>query len=262
MDLYDRNYKILTYEEIKEIETINQSCKKQYGKFQITDSKIYSEYPKAYRFYNSLFPNNYLSNLDLRDTDKLNEQLNEFKKILTSEREILSFIRDNKAYFIIGSLFKYFPFGHHAAYLFPEFQLGTSYQADYLLVGKSSGGHFFVFVEFESPTGDITLSDGNFGQVFRKGISQVKDWERWLEANFGSLKETFTKYKNDSESLPDEFYSYDRSRIYYIVIAGRRSNFKGKTYREKEFGKRESLIILHYDHLLESSQEIINSPTY
>ena len=39
--------------------------------------------------------------------------------------------------------------GNHGAYLFPEFQLGSSYKADYLLLGKSSGGFEFIFVELE-----------------------------------------------------------------------------------------------------------------
>ena len=64
--------------------------------------------------------------------------------------------------------------GHHGAYLFPEFPLGTSYKADYLLIGNGSGGHEFIFIELENPKGNITLQNGELGNTFRKGILQVR----------------------------------------------------------------------------------------
>lgn len=261
MDLYERNYKMLTSDEEEEIEKINAEINTRPGEFKIKSS-LYSKYPKAYRFNSSYFPNNFLDPAELHENKKLNIQVDDFSNSLTSEREILNSIRNNKTYFIIGSLFGLFNFGHHSAYLFPEFELGTSFKSDYLLIGEGSGGHYFVFVELEAPTGDITLADGNFGQVFRKGIAQIKEWESWLEANFGNLKETFNKFKNNKTSLPNEFYSFDRSRINYIVIAGRRTDFSEKTYREKELERRNSLFILHYDNLIDSARDIIDRPAY
>lgn len=67
---------------------------------------------------------------------------------------------------------------NHEAYLFPEFQLGNLYKADYLLMGKSSVGFEFIFIELESPYGKITLNDGQLGAEFRDGISQLEDWKR------------------------------------------------------------------------------------
>lgn len=61
------------------------------------------------------------------------------------ERELASL---NRYYHIIGSLLSGLSFhtGHHAAYLFPEFQLGTADHVDYLIVVKGSGGYEFVLV--------------------------------------------------------------------------------------------------------------------
>ena len=74
-------------------------------------------------------------------------------------------------------------------HLFPEFQLGGLYKADYLLVGMSSGGFEFIFVELKNPYGKITLKDGQSGAEFRNGISQLEDWKRWLPSNYSSFGE-------------------------------------------------------------------------
>ena len=104
------------------------------------------------------------------------EQLNEeFCALIhdanTNERNVLRFINHRPAYHIIAGVFKYYNFGHHDAYVFPEFALGK-YIADYLLIGKSSGGYEFVFVELEHPNGRTTLKSGHEGETFRKQKSK------------------------------------------------------------------------------------------
>lgn len=130
--------------------------------------------------------------VELQDGDRLRKQLEDFEQLLDSdsvdERAILTFINRKHAYFVVAALLKsYFHFGHHEAHLFPEFQLGNSYQVDYLLAGKSSGGWEFVFVELESPNGSTTLANGELGSSIRKGLAQVADWSVWLEAHYGAV---------------------------------------------------------------------------
>ncbi|MEL6441206.1 MAG: Shedu anti-phage system protein SduA domain-containing protein [Cyanobacteria bacterium J06621_8] len=158
---------------------------------------------------------------------------------------------------------EYFNFGHHGAYLFREFQLGNSYKVDYLLIGKNSGGWHFVFVELEAVQGRITKEDGSLGEVFRMGLEQVSDWNRWLEAKYSALRETFDKYKKLDSSLPDEFTQLDTTRIHYVVVAGRRKDFKERTYRiRRENQKRSSGLLLHYDNLIDTAENIIGKSTY
>lgn len=226
-------------------------------------------YPKAARMCLSLFPNNYLDVAELRDTERLITANEEFFSLLNdeacTERNILNFIKDKKYYHIIGSLILGLSIntGNHGAYLFPEFQLGNSYKADYLIMGESSGGYEFVFVELESPYGKITLKDGQLGEEFRDGISQLEDWRRWLPTNYISFGEIMRKYKNSSLDLPEEFYTLDMSRFHYVVIAGRRTDFKDKTYiikREKK--KTDDINIIHYDNLFDFSNNLIGKITY
>ncbi len=267
MKLYKRDYTELTAEEFAEWNSIRESeIVRKSGNLLIRQSRFH-DYPKAARHFDSLFPNNYLDPVDLKDKEKLLEKVALFNDALNSEevteRIILNFISEQQTYFIIASMLKeYFHFGHHDTFLFPEFQLGNSYQADYLLVGRCSDGWNFVFVELEAPLGQITLKDGELGTSFRKGIEQVKNWDVWLEAHYSSLRETFDKYRREGENLPDEFFTLDKSRINYVVVAGRRGDFSKKTYRERRNLKKNSVLILHYDNLIDTSKNIIGQSTY
>lgn len=143
---------------------------KLYNEYKEKSSKIYpagliNEYPDKVRFCTTLFPGNYLDERILNRSDELEDLCNLFLPLLnnpeTGERDILNFIRDNRAYHLIGSIQKKnYNFGHHGTYIFPEFQLGSSYQVDYLILGKNSDGYHFVFVELESPYGKISIGDG------------------------------------------------------------------------------------------------------
>ena len=115
----------------------------------------------------------------------------------------------------------------------------------------------------EHPYGNVTKQDGNLGEVFRKGIEQTKDWKRWLDRNYQSLRENFANNIKDHDRLPSEFIEYDSTRIHYVVIAGRRENFKENTYCiKREYQKDQNILLLHYDNLLDFSKNIIGKLSY
>lgn len=270
MNLYERDFTKLTAKEdtawraIKEQEHVSG----EWGELG-AKRNLFREYPKAARHFVQLFPNHYLDIVELENECQLREQVKTFSNLLESEgvneRAILNHIKCTRAYFIIGAILKsfYHRFGHHEAYLFPEFQLGNTYQVDYLLVGRGSGGWEFVFVEFEAPTGQITTANGDLGSSFRKGLAQVADWDKWLEARYVSLKETFDKHRQLSAALPDEFTSMDKSRLHFAVVAGRRVDFQDKTYRiRRKKLTDERCLLLHYDNLVDAAQNVIGKATY
>lgn len=185
--LYERDYHLgLTETEEQQYEEITgrKFWEKRVSGFGRVNN--FMAYPKAARMCKSLFPNNYLDVAELRDVERLEHANEEFLSLLDNtectERSILNFIREKEYYHIIGSIIwgLSINIGNHGAYLFPEFQLGSSYKADYLLLGKCSGGFEFIFVELESPYGNITLKDGQLGAEFRDGISQLEDWKRYI----------------------------------------------------------------------------------
>lgn len=230
---------------------------------------LYKEYPKSVRHHLSLFPNNFLDAVDLsKSRERLKKTLVDFDKLLndinTTERKILNFIKENRAYFIIGSILKNnYLFGHHSLFIFPEFPLTPNYQVDYLLVGKNSYGFHFVFVELENPYCNITLQDGSYGNTIRKGLNQVADWKIWLEANFHHLRLIFEEYKNKTITVPKEFSIFDETRIHFAVVAGRRTDYNDKTYRfRREYLQNEKINVIHYDNLLDYSNETIGTFSY
>ena len=270
--LSTRDYRTLTKEEESELLMANEylaTCKEKNTIAVSAEEllKYHSLKPTAAYHYESLFPNNHLSPDDLDDKEKLSKIESEFIKLLEndiSERNILNFINKNSYYNLIASLFQSgYTFGHHDAYLFKEFEFPSTYKADYLLVGKNSHGYHFLFIELENPYGSITKSNGNFGTTIRKGIEQVKDWDKWIEGNYHSMNLIFRKYKNERIELPTEFNTLDKSRINYIVIAGRRSDFTEKTYEEKrKLARNENIQIMHYDNLVDSFRKLQSTYNY
>ncbi len=267
MELYTRNFLDgLTADEEKEYERILSEETKGAGGFG--RKNLYHLYPEAARHFRTLFPNHHLDIVDVKANPNFETINEDFKNLILrniTERSILNYINQNHAFHIIAAILQgaNFSFGHHCTYLFPEFQLGTSYKADYLLIGRSSGGHEFVFVELENPYEQITIQNGELGTTFRKGISQVNDWRRWLEENYSSLSEYFEKHSKRGEPLPREFHKYDATRIHYVVVAGMRKDFRDKTYRiAREYRDREKIQLLHYENLYDYACKIPSLSTF
>jgi hypothetical protein len=271
MTLYERNFNTITdeenllWEEIKEQEKVVVNGQPS----DIIRKSLYSNYPGAVRHFLSLFPNNHLDSVELRTEIKiLNEKLKSFNILLDSkqitERHILNFIKDENAHFIIGSILKSnYRFGHHSLFIFPEYKLPPNYQVDYLIVGKNSDGYHFVFVELENPYGQITISDGSYGETIRKGIKQIEDWEIWLESNFSTLRLVFEQSLKKTEKLPNEFTVFDKTRMHFVVVAGRRTDYNEKTYRlQRNNLEQRKLQVFHYDNLVDFATETIGTHTY
>jgi hypothetical protein len=266
MKLYTRDFSKLTDEELSSKTKFEEIRRKIHSRddFNI----IPKEHFKSIMHYNSYFPNNYLCHTDLSpkndDFFAITEiflNLIDDKSII--ERKILKFIKEYEAYFIIASIVKDYSFGHHSLFVFPEFQLSNDYKPDYVIVGKNSDGHHFIFVELESPYGNIIIGDGNFGEAIRTGINQTRDWNVWLQKNFSQIRQEFEKYSKENDILPNEFHNFDATRIHYVVIAGRRTDFdeKSRRLRREEFDTRKTKI-MHYDNLIETAQRVIKEKSY
>ena len=266
MKLYQRDYsKGPTESEIKEYELIREAEKEG---MIIGRKNLYYKYPEAIRHYKSLFPNNHIELIDWKMSGKMNELTEEFTHIVhdqnSGERDILNFINHKPAQYIIGSLLTYKNFGHHETYIFPEFSIGNGiYYADYLIVGKSSGGYEFVFVELEAPNKSTTIRSGYEGQATRSGLNQISDWKCQIEADFISITKEFEKNCIDVEKLPIEFRQYDSTRMHYMVITGLRDDYNDVTYRIRRAKvKEQGIEMYHYDNLIDLSKSLEEKNTF
>lgn len=267
MHIYQRDYNQLTVDEKTKYEEIKI---KETKDTQLGMINLYCEYPAAVKHYLSLFPNNHIFLNDVKKSCDIHSINMQFSSLVhsetTNERDIIRFINHSaKAYYIICSIFNAggYNFGHHDAYVFPEYRLGDDYRADYLLIGKNSGGYEFIFVELEKPNGRVTLQDGNPGQVMRLGNFQINDWKSWVDSNFHKLKNFFDSEKRKDVELPDEFYKFDSTRVHYVVVAGTRETYNEKTY---QFRRREKLnsniVYLHYDNLIDASERLLEHNSF
>ncbi|MEJ2881522.1 Shedu anti-phage system protein SduA domain-containing protein [Pedobacter sp. GR22-6] len=266
--LYQRDYRILTAEEQASYDQA-QAMANKIPDFSTDDLFDFHEMmPAAGYYYESLFPNNFLSTEALEDVPLYEAKLAGYEKVISDpksrERDALNYIKNEESYFIIASMLKTgFWFGHHEAYLFKEFELPPHFKADYVIVGKNSGGYEFVFVELESIYGQITKGDGDLGTCFRAGLAQIDDWDTYIEANFSTINLVFEKAKMPGVILRDEFRKLDKTRIHYAVVAGRRSDFNDKTRRiQRQHREQGKTHLFHYDNLIDSANSLIKEGNY
>ncbi|WP_216070286.1 DUF4263 domain-containing protein, partial [Acinetobacter johnsonii] len=62
-----------------------------------------------------------------------------------------------------------------------------------------------------------------------------------------------------NESLPNEFCNFDRTRIHYVVVAGKRNDFNDRTYRLVREFRNKNIHFIHYDNLMDACDELIIS---
>lgn len=260
MELYTRDFKKgPTVEEQNEFdEIIKREKEGKTGKF--VRINLYNHYPEAIRHYKSLFPNNHIDLIDCKDkidllTDSFSVLVHDEK---TTERDILNFINHKPAHFIIGSLLINERFGRHGTYIFPEFSIGNGkYYADYLVVGKNSGGYEFMFVELEAPNGSTTIKNGYAGKATRAGLNQIDDWKIEIEGNYSAIADEFKKLAKDNVELPREFIELDTTRMHYVEVVGLRKDYEAFTYTKRRRREMEQNIIsYHYDNLIDFSRSL------
>lgn len=259
MFLHERDYtKYINEEEKKayEEETKVQNRKglksnRQFPRFSHPDEDI-----RNFIWYRrSMFPNNYLNFRDYKAVD-FDEEAAKYNEVIcssTNEQEIQRYIKNGRKWFIPGSIFLDYNFGHHDAYLFPEQKLGNDYIADYMLLGKSSDGYSIVLVEFEKAKTPYTLSNSNTeAESVRKGITQIKDWKRWVDQN----RDYFMKNIGISQNGID----IPTHRIFYYLVVSRREHMSdiAKDVRSQTMYEMNNTKIVTFDRLTDNIRKLKN----
>jgi len=184
-----------------------------------------------------------------RKTD-FSEEAELLKKELdkaTKENDIQSYIKNNEKWFIPLSILKNYDFGHHFACVVPEYSLGGNYKVDYLLIGKNSIGYQFVFVEFEDINVEYRNKTFNSEtEKVRKGITQIRDWKRWLDKN----KDFF----ENGEGIAEFGRDIPSWAFHYCLVVSRREKMddianKLRGEVQKDFS---GLKIISYDRLVDN----------
>lgn len=183
--------------------------------------------------------------IDFSSESKLFEQ--ELDKA-TKENDIQSYIKKDKKWFIPYSLLQGYNFYNHGgAYLFVEQKLGAEYQVDYCLLGHNSDGWHLLLIEFENPNTEYLLSSSaSETECVRKGLTQIRDWKRWLDDN--------RNYFMKSIGLADKGIDIPTSRIHYLLVVSRRKFFnkQANDVRSQTMYENNNLNIISYDRIVDN----------
>jgi hypothetical protein len=250
MDLYGRDYTKPISSEEKEALNKFDEFNNQRKSLKFSGNPLHAhpdiECRKFLWCYNSKFPNNCLYSPELREID-LKSEADNFKSVIYDsgdEKSIQDHIKNNKKWFIAGSIFQDYNFVHHEAYLFPELQLGEKYRVDYALLGKSSDGYSMVFVEFENANCDFILKNSNTeSESVRKGITQINDWKLWIEDN----REYFFR----SLAFAEKNITIPLSRFFYCLVVSRRDKMdeRATILRNRLCDEKKNTTIMTFDRL-------------
>ncbi|MBQ3427538.1 MAG: DUF4263 domain-containing protein [Clostridia bacterium] len=253
MNLYERDYNIILTEEEREAWDKEKKFISRKGVKSNRDSQKFSHPDASVRRFiwckSSLYPNNFLlpskyESIQLQlEADAFHEVIYKAK----NELEIQRYIKDNRKWFIPGSIFLDYNFGHHAAYLFPEQALGNEYAVDYMLLGKSSDGYSIVLIEFEKSNTEYLISTANIeSQSVKKGMAQINDWERWINKN----RDYFLR----NIGLTGYGIDVPLYRIYYYLVVSRRDymNEDALDVRSQTMYHHSNLKIVTFDRLVDN----------
>ncbi len=199
-------------------------------------------------YINLGYPRHQAINFD-KEADNFLTVLNSAKK----ESDVQRYIKSNEKWFIPGSIFCNYDFGHHEAYLVPEQSLGAEYRADYMLLGRNSIGYQIVLIEFEDVNVQYRLLSSNAEtESVRKGLAQIRDWKRWIDSN----RDYFLKSAG-LESVCGNIPSWG---IYYCLVVSRRemmdqtaNDMRGQLQYEIP-----GLRIISYDRLVDNIRNLAN----
>ena len=148
-------------------------------------------------------------------------------------------------------------FGNHDAYLFPEQSLGSQYKVDYLLVGFNSDSCNLVLVEFEDPNANFIISSYNSEtEAVRKGISQIRDWRRWLDNHRSTFLMDF--------GLIQKGYDVPTTRTYYYLVVSKRDNMneEARLLRNEISSGYTNMKIVTYDRLADNVEKLYGRNTW
>ena len=169
------------------------------------------------------------------------------------ENDIQKYIKDNKKWFIPASIFEDYDFGHHEAYIVPEQALGSEYRVDYMLLGKNSMGYHVIFVEFEDVNTDFILKNSNTeSDSVRKGLTQIRDWQLWIDSN----KEYFFR-SCGIDKIANNIPSWG---INYCLVVSRRNRMddRANSLRGTLMNNYRELKIISYDRLVDNVKRLVN----
>ena len=122
-----------------------------------------------------------------------------------------------------------------------------------MLLGKSSDGYSIVLIEFEKADVPYLLKSSNYeSESVRKGLTQIKDWKRWVDQN--------RDYFMRDLGLLDKGIDIPIYRIFYYLVVSRR-DYMDKTaldVRSQTMYEMQNTKIVTFDRLADNILKLQN----
>ena len=144
----------------------------------------------------------------------------------------------------------------------PEFQIGTEYRADFVVLCACSGCWKCVLIELQSPTDPIFNKNRQFSRGMNEAYNQLSDWKSYIEMNETSFRYQLAKLVKGKPAYCSNAAVHTRAseeirdpmtviQYEYRVMLGRREMLDAENNRKRQFCQYE---IMTYDRILRQAK--------
>ena len=150
-----------------------------------------------------------------------------------------------------------------------EFQFGTDYRADFVLLAPFSGGFDVHFIDLEPPNVPLFTKAGVPAARLAGAIEQINSWRLFLERNRSCVLRDLSKFVKLRDLSPLKgsevidntgrplHHPSQHLRWNYEIIIGRRGNLGDDGLEKKaSFLTYHGIDLVTYDRLLDNAREM------
>lgn len=127
-----------------------------------------------------------------------------------------------------------------------KLRLSSDFVTDFAFISCNSAVAQITLIEIESPKIQVFRdSDEEFTSSFNRSFQQLRDWSLWSEQNSSHMKDMFRSIYHRN------IFRYQKVLIRCVLVAGRRSDIKISSKREKRWAGLNSnpIHVMTYDRL-------------
>jgi hypothetical protein len=151
-----------------------------------------------------------------------------------------------------------------------EFRFGADYRADFVALGRFSGGFSIHLIELEPPDAQLFTRSGKPAKRLNEAISQVDSWRTFIDRHRDSVLHELSKHirhheliwsSNDCEPTNNCGWPLYHPRAclqwyYHVVIGRRRRQSEEELERKAFFLKHHGIHVMTYDRLVDAAKKL------
>ena len=182
-----------------------------------------------------------------------------------NEREIQPHLKNNPM--LVRNAFNAWAWNFTA--VLSEFQLGSTYRVDFVVIGADSGRWNVSVVELKSHKERPFTNKGIYSKALNVALAQIQDRAYWIEANQTTFRQSLSEYFRDHDvsaqcSNADDHVMATTEIIdlrtpinyKYTVVIGRREMISKDYQVRRQMTGAVSVQVVTYDKLLDVAKKL------